>query len=308
MQPFNVFRLKGNWYRGNCHTHTTLSDGKSTAEEVVEGYRGAGYDFLVLTDHRRCQPTVAHLQRDGFLVMNGAELHPPTKRRGRVPHHIIGIGIDKAPSRARMEKSTARDVIRWIERHGGIAVYCHPYWSGHDVNHMMEGKSASAVEVFNSATEAMQAVGDSGPHWDQMLSLGIRWRGLAVDDMHRIPRDAYGGWIVVKAKRLTQKAILDAIGKGRFYSSSGPEIKSLALHRGEAHLECSPVRQVTWHTGAPRSRTQLAGKAPITSAVLDRRALSRSEIFLRVTLTDAQGRKAWSNPIFRNRKTGKWEE
>ena len=39
------------WYRGNLHTHTTLSDGVLTPEEVKAKYREMGYDFIALCDH-----------------------------------------------------------------------------------------------------------------------------------------------------------------------------------------------------------------------------------------------------------------
>src|SRR5229473_3164042 len=37
--------------KGNLHTHTTFSDGRLPADEVVARYRELGYDFLAITDH-----------------------------------------------------------------------------------------------------------------------------------------------------------------------------------------------------------------------------------------------------------------
>lgn len=39
------------WWKGNTHAHTLWSDGDSAPRQVVEWYRDAGYDFLVLSDH-----------------------------------------------------------------------------------------------------------------------------------------------------------------------------------------------------------------------------------------------------------------
>ena len=39
-----------NWYKGNLHLHTTISDGQRTPEESFELYRGNGYDFVARTD------------------------------------------------------------------------------------------------------------------------------------------------------------------------------------------------------------------------------------------------------------------
>ncbi len=43
------FDAPGNWYRGNLHTHTVVSDGRCTPAEAVSFYRSHGYDFLVQT-------------------------------------------------------------------------------------------------------------------------------------------------------------------------------------------------------------------------------------------------------------------
>jgi hypothetical protein len=77
MAAFSAFSAPGRWFRGNCHTHTLLSDGKSSAAQVAQAYRREGYDFLVLTDHGRPQETVSGLGDRRFLVINGIEMHPP---------------------------------------------------------------------------------------------------------------------------------------------------------------------------------------------------------------------------------------
>jgi len=38
-------------YRGNLHTHSTLSDGGTNFSEMVEHHYDLGYDFLAMTDH-----------------------------------------------------------------------------------------------------------------------------------------------------------------------------------------------------------------------------------------------------------------
>lgn len=51
-QEFEVPRTDGmRWFKGNTHTHTTMSDGDSSPEEVARWYKSHGYQFLVLSDH-----------------------------------------------------------------------------------------------------------------------------------------------------------------------------------------------------------------------------------------------------------------
>ena len=42
---------KGNWYKGNTHTHTLWSDGNDFPDMIASWYREADYNFLVLSDH-----------------------------------------------------------------------------------------------------------------------------------------------------------------------------------------------------------------------------------------------------------------
>ena len=60
------------WYKGNLHTHTTVSDGKKSPEDTKALYRSLGYDFIALTDHFKygegCEDDPS-----GLLVLSGAE-------------------------------------------------------------------------------------------------------------------------------------------------------------------------------------------------------------------------------------------
>lgn len=308
MKSFSVFSARGSWFKGNCHTHSTLSDGKSSPEDTLAFYRKLGYDFVVMTDHWKTQPDAAALSSDGFLVINGAEIHPPSLKPGCGPHHILAIGIRTAPPQETLEKATAQRVIGWIERNGGIPIYCHPYWTGHDLDHMKEGRAACGMEVYNTACETGRGLGDSSIHYDHALSAGIRWSAFAVDDAHSTKRDAGQGWIMVKSKALTEKAVLGAIRRGCFYASTGAEIHSLTLRRNLLRIECSPVRKVVWHAEGPFGTVIHAGRESLTQAETAVTDLMRRSKYLRVEITDSKGRKAWSNPIYLDSKTKRWKD
>ncbi len=308
MKAFGAFSAKGEWFRGNCHTHTKLSDGQLSAAETVEAYRSRGYHFMVFTDHRLCRESVEYLQREDFLVINGIELHPPARSRPFINHHIIGIGVEKNPNPRLIEKGSAETAVRWIKRNGGIAVYCHPYWSGHHISHMREGRGAFGVEVYNSTTEAVRGLGDASAHLDQALSQGFPWKAFAVDDTHRIERDGFGGWIMVKAAKLTRANVMRAILKGNFYATNGPEIYSLSLKRNIARIECSPVKQVVWHCVGPCGIRETAAGGSLTVAEFDLSAISAQSRYVRIEIMDANGRKAWSNPVWWDQKTRRWND
>ena len=309
MAVFGAFSAAGEWFRGNCHTHTRLSDGKASAAQTARAYRRHGYDFLALTDHGKAQESVAGLGDARFLVLNGIELHPPTTARtGQKLHHILGIGVEKTPPPEWVKRATADEVIRWIERGGGIAVYGHPYWTGHDLNLMLEGRRAFGVEAFNSVCESTRGIGDSSAHLDQALSAGIRWTALAVDDTHRPARDAFGGWIMVKAKELTRSAILGAIRRRHFYATQGPVIRSLRVRRGIVTAVCSPVVKLVWHAEGPYGIAVIAKRGLRTRAEYPLKRAAGNSKYLRLEITDAIGRKAWGNPIWYDERTRRWSD
>jgi len=64
--------------KGALHTHSTLSDGQLTPDEVVERYRKLGFDFVAITDHdyllRPDYREMIPLNHNGILVFHGIEL------------------------------------------------------------------------------------------------------------------------------------------------------------------------------------------------------------------------------------------
>ena len=49
---------------------------------------------------------------------------------------------------------------------------------------------------------------------------------------------------MIKAEKLTYDSIVDALLKGNFYSSMGPEIKELYVEDGVLHVKTSPVEKI----------------------------------------------------------------
>lgn len=41
----------GCFYKANLHTHTTISDGRYTPEEIKDYYKARGYSVIAYTDH-----------------------------------------------------------------------------------------------------------------------------------------------------------------------------------------------------------------------------------------------------------------
>ena len=67
--------------RGDLHLHTSRSDGREAPATVAANYRGHGYDFCVISDHRRYYPSLEAIETyrgvTDFNIVPGEEIHLP---------------------------------------------------------------------------------------------------------------------------------------------------------------------------------------------------------------------------------------
>lgn len=291
------FSAPGRWYKGNLHTHTTESDGKLAPNEVIRRYREAGYDFLSLTDHNRVT-VIDEPPGENFLLLLGVEMDAGRTDIGGI-YHVVGFGLthaDKVPRYLAVPKALA-----WIEEHGGEALIAHPYWSAlvaSDLVRQPEGHLG--IEVFNTGCLDLGRA-YSSVHWDDVLSRGLRFWGFAVDDAHhavkdRLPTDTARAWVMVKAPELTREAILESLRRGLFYASWGPTIEDIAIHDGEVSVRTSPVKEINFIAQSWFGAGHFPMEAPALTNATYR--LTGEERYLRVECRDAEGRWAWSNPIY----------
>lgn len=290
----NPFEIPGRWYRGNTHCHTTTSDGEVTPAERVEGYRQAGYDFLVLTDHGKVND-LKGFHGHGILVINGAELHPKNPFGGDA-YHIVAVNIQE---NIPFQEMTPQEVLDAVKKQGGESIMAHPHWLGYTMDDYRELSGYMAMEVFNETCWQQNGAGESGETWDQHLDrLGAVW-GVAADDAHGVDRDTYKAWVMVRAEALTVEAILDAMRRGAFYSTQGPTLKDITVGGGAnpiIEVQSSPVRSIVFK-GRSRWGQNTTG---VDGGLIDEATYvcTGVEKYIRVELIDQAGRRAWSNPFF----------
>ena len=128
---------------------------------------------------------------------------------------------------------------------------------------------------------------------------------IATDDAHfrHGEYDAFGGFVAVKAESLEPEALLAALKGGNFYSSQGPRIHDVSFSANEASVDCSPVQAITLVTGTSRALAkvgrQIVGATfDLTNIGQNNRAKDAPATWARVTIIDAAGRRAWTNPIW----------
>jgi len=291
MSKNNMWTEKGTWLKGNTHTHTTNSDGACTAGEIAAEYGRLGYDFVFLTDHNK--RTAPEKQAKKPLLIPAEEVCFSYKGYG---HHFVCLGVKKAWD----EKSfrSPMQLLAKARQEDVFVVQAHPYWCGIPSHNCVyqNGLTCPAVEVYNKVCDRGIAKGYSSIHWDDLLDAGHRIFGLAVDDAH-IHSDIAGGWIVVKAKNGSPDAILSAIRRGNFYSSQGPELKSIVTHGREIKVACSPVARINFISNRASGSSICAATQKLQEAVW---TAPEGNTYARIELVDASGKTAWSNPIYFN--------
>jgi hypothetical protein len=296
------FDKPGRFYRGNLHMHSTRSDGLLAPEAAVASYRRAGYDFVTLTDHfldRYDFPiTDTSAWRDGeFTTLLGAELHGPRLINGE-RWHLLAVGLppDFAPA---AEDETGPAIAARAAEAGAFVGLAHPSWYNLAVEDALTVEAAHAVEIYNETCAADSDRGESWALCDALLARGRRLLAFASDDTHFRPErpDTFGGWVQVKAERLEPAALLAALKAGQFYASQGPLIHDVRLDGDCLKVACSPARAI--FVAGPRSLSARVHGAGLTAAGLSlERFREQKAAYCRVTVLDAAGRRAWTNPIW----------
>jgi predicted metal-dependent phosphoesterase TrpH len=307
MTELAPFSPAGRFWRGNLHTHSTLSDGALAPDQVVAAYKDAGYDFMMLSDHFIDHfnwpiADTRRLRSNDFTTIIGSELHAPQTSAGELWHILAaGLPLDFAP--CALEESGA-ELARRAAEAGAFIGIAHPAWSQLTIADGRAIEVAHAIEIYNHGCAVESDRGEGFYLLDQLLNEGKRLTAFATDDAHFRHDDHFGGWVHVKAEANDPDVLLGALKKGHYYSSQGPLIHEVSLEASELTVVSSPVNTIVVVCGHSRT-VQRIGKS-ITSATLDLRKLEKGWLltkqspWFRVIVIDQSGRRAWTNPIWRD--------
>lgn len=223
------------WLSGNLHAHSNLSDGKLTPQEVIDSYVAAGHDFLALTDHD-VQSDYSGLKESGLLLLPGNEVT-------REAQHILHIG-----GNSRQQPHPERQlVLDGINGQDGFAVLAHPVWQKeytyYSREFMLELRGYLGIEIFNGVIRRLQGSPYAVNEWDWLLSQGRRVWGFATDDSHAFA-DVAAGWITVQAESFSVDGVMNAIGAGRFYASTGVHIRAIQTAGRELRIRTDNASQI----------------------------------------------------------------
>jgi hypothetical protein len=322
------------WYRGNTHTHTLNSDGDSPPDAVIRWYRQHGYQFVVITDHEFITDVAPLNELFGaagrFLVISGQEVtqkvtdaaHPDGRRQAHVnalgvTRAILPLGEATIATNTTVGATYARNIAA-IRAAGGVAQINHPNyrWSV-PLTEFINVPDSTLFEVWNGHPTVynnggVDSAGRTMPStdvlWDSLLTRGKIVFGVADDDSHSFrPEDAENadlarpgrGWIMVRADTLTPQAILGAIRRGDFYSSTGVRLLDYRADRTEMRISIAA-------DGDRRYTTEFMGSGGSVLATVygttARYRITGSEGYVRARVTDSSGRRAWLQPMMLGRQ------
>lgn len=312
MKSFKQFDTGKRWYKANFHAHSTRSDGLLTPQQLVQAYKQQGYSVLMLSEHERYTDTVEFDTVD-MMVYPGIERS--IRLPGKEEFHIQGIADFSMKSDIRHshdeyipvpEFHSIQDVQKIIDdlkRRGNFVMINHPYWSFNTFDHLQALHDYDFIELYNHNCHMETDLGNSEIFYDELLKTS-RLNALATDDNHNSHRyekgvhmwDSFGGFVMLQMDELSRKGVSDALKRGTFYASNGPEIYQFSRHDHQVTVVCSKAASIVFKAGPRRGYRILPRDGEgLTSATY---TLRGGEQWIRVKCIDETGRCAWSNPIY----------
>lgn len=325
---------EGNFYKANLHSHSTLSDGKFTPEELKELYYKNGYSVFAYTDHDVFIPH-HELSDENFLALAGFEAEffiergNPAKKTchicfiakspdmdiqpcynekdiiiGNSPNYIGKIKYDENEPLFIREYSpeSINAMMKKAGDMGFFVTYNHPTWSQENYEQYSKYENMHAMEIYNNDCQILGYQSYVPGVYEDMLRLGKRIFVTSTDDNHnKFPQghpkfDSFGGFTMIKAENLNYETVTDALFAGNFYASQGPEIYDLYIEDGKIHVKCSDADMILLNTVHRSAQSVYAN--PGESLNEASFAFEENDGYLRITIRDSKGKFADTNAYF----------
>lgn len=312
-------------YKANLHSHSTLSDGKRTPEQLKQMYKAKGYSILSITDHERPM-NHSRLNDPDFITITGYEAYirdnpeckyDPYKAEvhmnlfARDPENTAIVCYNPAFSRyipaeqvdayekvgsQRPRELTVpyvNEFIKTAKENGYIVSYNHPWWSLELEERILQYDGFFSLEMCNYDSYLISRLEYNAALYDKLILSGKRIFCHSVDDNHNVqpedsPQfDSFGGFAMIMPEEFTYDGIFHAMETGEMYSSMGPIFKEVSVEGDKIHVECSEVERIMVFTGSKRPKSVFAEKGGvITAADLE---IAQGARFVRVSIVDKYG-------------------
>ena len=303
----DAFSQSGQWFKGNTHAHTSVSDGKLAPEQLINEYKKAGYNFLAITDHE-IYSDYTQYDTDSFIMMPGVELMLwQGDRKIAFTTHLVRLGIpgkNKFKHAQKLQNITTtptRELIDFLHDNGNFVILAHPYWSGTRLEHFNEySQGIDAMEIYNNVCNLAYGTGYSEAFFDTAIWADRHIFCVASDDTHQTvsaKNDFCGGFIMVKASCLDRSSIYEAISQGNFYASTGPLIDEFYVENGVAYVKCPPCEKISFNTDFYSGNCTICPDGSLTQASWEYKSIDNKPRYVRCKVENKNG-TAWSQPIW----------
>lgn len=322
-------------FKANLHCHTNLSDGVLTPVQVAEAYRQYGYSVLAITDHEAPYDHT-DLTGPDFLILTGYEAYIRPSRTcvydpfapeihmnllAKEPHNTTIIGYDplfckymstelaetrkKAANAGprRYDHEYIQTFIDTAVENGYLVTYNHPCWSMEGEDMVLDLGGLFSLEIFNTNSMNTNGYEHNISLYDKFLRRGKFIGCHGADDNHNkrpfddLLSDSFGSWTMILAEELTYPAVIEALEKGNFYASTGPEIRELTFEGKHVHLECSPAQRIIMHiTPKLTKNVYHSDGSPVTEADFE---IPEKADFVYFSVLEANGKAAYTRAFRR---------
>ena len=263
---------------------------------------------------------------DAFIPEVSA-VNPGPRDLGRKEVHLNGLNVKSVVARqkgASVTDTLQRDVDA-IRSASGLPIINHPnfVWSL-TAEDLAPLQGARHLEIWNGHMQTNNLGGGDAPSaeaiWDQVLTAGTRMFGVAADDAHffktpplpAAPSSPGRAWVMVRSDRFTSDALVAAMERGDFYSSTGVELADYKVGEASVTVRIAPqqmsryrvifigrggrvLKEVTVTPTLPAGATSIAAPRQAEPVTYEWKG---EEGYVRVKIIDSNGLQAWTQPVW----------
>ncbi len=285
------------WLRGNHHGHSTLSDGHESPEQLLVAYERAGYAYLALSEHDRFADPADFQMLTTMCLLPAVEV---TSAQGQSLMHLGPA--HELPAR----QLTAVQIMNQVHAAGGLFVFDHPNWKPvpeYATDALLNSMAGlRGVEIYCGVIERLAGKADATDRWDRLLSRGRRVWGHGTDDQHDV-QDRFIAWNCVQwptTASVDAAGIIEALGAGRFYASTGVTIERTGTaDGGNSCFVESDADEIRWiGNDGVILKKESGGMGELSVAELSQAGLSGSDLYVRAECLGHGAATAWTQPFW----------
>ncbi len=220
---------KRHWIKGDCHLHTTNSDGKKNPAQLYEMLYRRGLDFAFVTDHNFNTPGETQFNYKGVGIFPGMEISGNLGHVNVFGEHMLVRAVNRPRTR---EEYLA--LVNYFRSRGAHVSVNHPLDRGLLWRLGTEGFAPDSVEVWNAPMHNDNVY--CMRRWHELLLAGTFIPAVGGSDYHQdyyVTRLLASPTTYAYSCSNTMADVLEAIKNGRVFVTNSPGAARLFLTCGD---------------------------------------------------------------------------